>query len=290
MIAAGVATSELGIGVALIAAGGVVTAHGVDTVVSGVRTAAAGSPVDTVTSGLLQAAGMSRRGANLVDALIGVIGTLGATTVTKAPAVANASANAIESGALVHRTTHEAAVAIEGSQQLGLGAGTVYAGPAALATASPAAVTARTGLLAKAATDVVPISSTAAGAFRVPAVVGPATAWQRLSGTVLTPGAGSVNLLTGAFTRTGIGWNQAKLNVIDSAIAWALRSQSALDMPADPPAAAPATPAAPAAPATPDPAPAGSGHSLLQMRVPPPTTSHRPTPSRLGVTATLSDH
>lgn len=90
LIAAGAATSEFGVGVAIAAAGVFVAGHGIDTTVSGARTTWEGKPVDTLTSQGLQAAGMSRTAANLTDAGISVVGTLGAGTVTRAPAVAAA--------------------------------------------------------------------------------------------------------------------------------------------------------------------------------------------------------
>lgn len=84
LVAAGVATSGIGIGVVIAAAGVLVAAHGADTVVSGVRTALAGEEVDTFTSQGLQRAGMSRTAANLTDAGISIVGTLGASSAASA--------------------------------------------------------------------------------------------------------------------------------------------------------------------------------------------------------------
>jgi len=84
LVAAGVATSEVGVGVPIAIGGGVVAAHGVDTMVSGWRTLWSGQDVDTFTSQGLQAAGMERRTANLVDAGIGVVGSLGSSAGTRA--------------------------------------------------------------------------------------------------------------------------------------------------------------------------------------------------------------
>src|SRR5690606_26996029 len=86
------ATSEFGVGVALIGAGAFVTAHGADVTVSGARTMWNGEQVDTLTSQGLQYAGMSRQAANLTDAGISVVGSLGASAVTRAPSVASAVA------------------------------------------------------------------------------------------------------------------------------------------------------------------------------------------------------
>jgi RHS repeat-associated protein len=215
LVGVGAATSEIGIGIPIAAAGVFVTAHGADTVGSGVRTAIKGEQVDSFTSQGLQAAGLGRRTANLVDAGIGVVGTLGASAVTRAPAVG--------AEGLAHLTTAESAAAIEATQTLGRG-GTIYAGPAALADASGVGITLRTGLLPSQATTAVSIPASAAGAFRVPAVVGPFTAWQRVSGTVYSAGAGSINLTTGALTRVGPAWNQISIYGFDAAINYSVRA------------------------------------------------------------------
>lgn len=95
LIAAGVATSEVGIGVVIAAAGVLVTAHGADTVVSGVRTAIEGKEVDSLTSQGLQAAGMGRTSANLADAGIGLVATLGASALARAPSVLGTTARVL---------------------------------------------------------------------------------------------------------------------------------------------------------------------------------------------------
>jgi hypothetical protein len=78
LVAGGVATSEVGVGVPVAIGGGVVVAHGLDTTISGARTLWYGREFDSFTSQGLQAAGMNRGTANLVDAGIGVVGSLGA--------------------------------------------------------------------------------------------------------------------------------------------------------------------------------------------------------------------
>ena len=216
IVGAGVATSEFGVGVALIAAGSFVTAHGADTTVSGARQLVTGEHADTLTATGLQAAGMSKSTANLVDAGISVVATLGASAVTKAPTVAAAATDAVNEAAFVHRTTAASAELINESATLGKGASTVYAGPASLADASGLGITLRTGLLPSQAGAVVNIPGSAANAFRIPAVVGPFTAWPRAFGTVYTAGAGSINLTTGVFTRTGPAWNQIFLYGVDA--------------------------------------------------------------------------
>ena len=225
LVGVGAATSEIGIGIPIAAAGVIVTAHGVDTVQAGARQTWTGEQTDTFTSEGLQAAGVSRRNANLVDAGIGVVGTLGAGAVTRAPGVGAAAVEGSEG--LVHLTTAESKVAIETSQTLGTG-GTIYAGPSSLANASGFGITARTGLLPSQATSVVTLPEAAASAFRVPAVVGPFTAWQRLSGTVYTAGAGTIDLTTGVFTRVGPATNQLFIYGLDATTTTALHVGPAL--------------------------------------------------------------
>jgi hypothetical protein len=113
-------------------------------------------------------------------------------------------------------TTAESKVAIETTQTLGTG-GTIYAGPASLADASGLGITVKTGLLPSQATSVVTLPDAAASAFRVPAVVGPFSAWQRATGTVYSAGAGTINLTTGAFTRVGPATNQLVIYGLDAA-------------------------------------------------------------------------
>ena len=87
---AGAASSEIGVGVPIAGVGVAVFAHGADVTVSGARTMVNGAEVDTFTSQKLQAEGMSRTKANLADAGISVIGSLGAGAITRAPTVAGA--------------------------------------------------------------------------------------------------------------------------------------------------------------------------------------------------------
>jgi RHS repeat-associated protein len=86
----GCAASELGVGVPVAVAGGAVTLHGVDVTVSGFRTMWNGEQVDTVTSQELQEhTSLTRSQANMFDAGISIVGSLGAGAVTRAPAVAS---------------------------------------------------------------------------------------------------------------------------------------------------------------------------------------------------------
>jgi len=70
----------------------------------------------------------------------------------------------------------------------------------------------------------------------VPAVVGPFTGWQRAFGTVYSAGAGSINLTTGAFTRTGVAWNQVVWYGTDAAINATLRITPVIPLDSDSPA------------------------------------------------------
>ncbi|MCS3795320.1 SpvB/TcaC N-terminal domain-containing protein [Niastella sp. OAS944] len=88
LFSAGVATSEFGIGLAGIAGGAVVVGHGADTAGTGLAMLISGRDIDTLTSQGLQEAGLTRTQANLADAGIGIVGTLGASAATKAPGLA----------------------------------------------------------------------------------------------------------------------------------------------------------------------------------------------------------
>ena len=55
-------------------------------------------PVDTLTSQGLQAAGMSRGGANLLDSGASIVGSLGASALTRAPGVVAAGEQALSAG------------------------------------------------------------------------------------------------------------------------------------------------------------------------------------------------
>ncbi|MQA29781.1 MAG: hypothetical protein GEU82_08075 [Luteitalea sp.] len=219
MVAGGVATSEIGIGIPIAIGGGVVFLHGADTTWAGLRQMWYGEEKETYTSKGLQELGVSPGKANLIDAGAGVLFTLGGSAVLKAPAVAATTRTAVAApGGLVHLTTDTAEVAIGASKTLGTGTSTIYAGPAALAESSGLAITARTGLLPSQATSAILIPDAAVGAFRTPSLLGPITAWQRVSGTVFSEGAGSINLVTGVFTRTGPATNQIFIYGLDTVI------------------------------------------------------------------------
>jgi len=117
---------------------------------------------------------------------------------------------------LVHLTTpaNAAKIAAEGTLR---GSGGIYAGPASNAAAEGLAITLRTGLSPGQAGAVVRIPGAAAGAFSRPIPIGPITLWQRLMGQQFTA-AGSLNLVTGAFTRTGVNWNQVLFYGADATV------------------------------------------------------------------------
>jgi RHS repeat-associated protein len=110
LVGVGVASSEIGVGIPIAAAGLFVMGHGADTAQSGFRTAINGRPVDTFTSQGLQAAGMSRTAANLTDAGIGIVGTLGAGALTRAPAAAASVSTSVPSITISHAAGAPSAV------------------------------------------------------------------------------------------------------------------------------------------------------------------------------------
>ena len=78
-------------------------------------------------------------------------------------------------------------------------------------------ITARTGLLPSQAGAAVQIPSAATGAFSRPIPMGPMTLWQRLTGQQFTA-AGSIDMATGAFTRTAANWNQVGIYAFDASV------------------------------------------------------------------------
>ncbi len=94
------------------AAGVGVVMHGLDTAVSGGTSLITGTDVDTLTSRNLQSAGMERDTANLTDATIGVIGSMGSSAMVKVPAGA---ATAIDDAVPSITVSHEAAAPTVGN-------------------------------------------------------------------------------------------------------------------------------------------------------------------------------
>jgi RHS repeat-associated protein len=99
-VALGAATSWTGIGAV---AGGAVAVHGVDVAISGARQLFSGEETSSFTSQGLQAAGVSKQNAELIDAGISIVGSAGAGLATSAikgaataaPKVAAATADEI---------------------------------------------------------------------------------------------------------------------------------------------------------------------------------------------------
>ncbi|MGX7826194.1 SpvB/TcaC N-terminal domain-containing protein [Actinokineospora sp. 24-640] len=87
--AGGAATSWTGVGAV---AGAVVVVHGADVTASGLRQLWSGEQESSLTSQALQAAGVSRDNAELVDSGISVVGSLGTAGIAQAPRAVAATA------------------------------------------------------------------------------------------------------------------------------------------------------------------------------------------------------
>lgn len=203
--------------------GAVALAHGIDTLQSSIRTIATCNRTATFTQlGATSAAeqfGASPQTAQTIgvvtDVGVGVAGTFAVGALSKAaPGAAQ----------FVHLTNADSAAAIRGSQTLGLGRSTIYAGPESLANARGWSILARTGIMPSEATEAILLPSRASQSFLVVKPIGPFTAWQRINGTVFSAGTGSFNLTTGVFTRTGAAVNQIAIYGIDSAIMTSVRA------------------------------------------------------------------
>ncbi len=224
LIAGGVLTSPTGVGAVVGVGGGLlVGGHGIDTLQAKARQVYSGVNTDTATSKyiLQEGIGLSRGTANFTDAGIGVVGTLGAGLLTKVPAVVGAAS---KPASLVHLTTAEAAPVITATETLGKGGSTLYAATPSLAESSSLGVFLRTGLLPSQANTAVTIPQVATGAFEAPALIGPITTWQRASGAFYSSGAGSLNLATGVFTKTGAPVNQLVFYGVDATLLTGLKA------------------------------------------------------------------
>lgn len=209
--------------------GTVVLLHGVDTLQASIRTLVTCDRTATATevgaSSVARFAGASPRVAQTIgvvtDVGIGVGGSFGVGTLNKlGPGAAQ----------LVHLTSADSAAAIRASETLGLGRSTIYAGTESLAQSRGWSILARTGLQPSQATEVILLPSRANSSFLLVQPIGPFSAWQRLSGTVFSAGAGTFNLATGTFTRTGVATNQLLIYGTDAAIMAAVRgSPGAID-------------------------------------------------------------
>jgi hypothetical protein len=206
--------------------GVVALTHGADTLQSSIRTIATCNRTATFTQiGASKVAvkfGASPQTAERIgvvtDIGIGVGGTFAVGALSRVgPGAAR----------LVHLTNADAAEAIRGSQMLGLGRSTIYAGPESLANARGWSILARTGLNPAKATEAILLPSEAGESFLVATPIGPFSAWQRINGTVFSAGAGTFNLTTGVFTRTGAAVNQIAIYGIDTAIMATIRAMPA---------------------------------------------------------------
>lgn len=210
--------------------GAVVLLHGMDTLQASARTILSCDRTATLTqqgaTSLARSAGAGPTLAETIgvvtDVGVGVGGSLAVGTLTRvAPGASR----------LVHLTTTDSAAAIRASETLGLGRSTIYAGPESLASARGWSILARTGLRPSQATEVILLPSAANGSFVMVQPMGAFSAWQRLSGTVFSAGAGMFNLSTGAFTRTGLAMNQLVIYSTDAAtMAMVRAAPSALDI------------------------------------------------------------
>jgi hypothetical protein len=115
----------------------------------------------------------------------------------------------------------EAADAISESGRLGLPS-EIYVGPASNAGRSGWALTRRTGLSPSGTYQSACIPEAAEAAFCRPSLVGPFTAWQRVTGQRYTA-RGVIDLGTRRFIRTGVnrtqaGWYAIEVGVMGTAV------------------------------------------------------------------------
>ncbi len=203
--------------------GAVAVVHGLDTVQASVRTIATCGRTSTFTQQGAAAAAEGLGASPATAETIGVVTDIGVGVGTTF-AVGVLSRAAAGSGQLVHLTTADAAGAIRGSQTLGLGRSTIYAGPETLANARGWSIVARTGRPASQMTEAILLPSAANSSFLVVKPIGVFSGWQAINGTVFSAGTGSFNLATGVFTRTGAATNQIMVYGIDSVIMATVRA------------------------------------------------------------------
>ena len=191
------------------AAGIAVGTHGVDTFQSGIRQMWTGQATDSFTSQGMQAAGVPQPYANLADAGISIVGTAGLSTLSSASAA----------GPLVHLTDSAGGAGINFGANAGnvIGSGGIYAGPLANASANGLGVTARTFMLPGSYQAAVRIPAAAEGAFSGVLPIGPISGLQSYFGQAYTA-AGSLNLASGIFTRTGPNIGQALFYGVDATL------------------------------------------------------------------------
>lgn len=207
--------------------GAVVLTHGIDTLQSSIRTIVSCDRTATFTQIGATAAAEQFGASPQTAQTIGVVTDIG-VGIGGSFAVGMLSRVGPSAGQLVHLTNAERAAAIRGSQTLGLGRSTVYAGPESLAQARGWNIITRTGIMPAQATEAILLPSQASRSFLVVSPLGPFSAWQRINGTVFSAGAGSFNLTTGVFTRSGPAVNQIAIYSIDTAIMASVRAAPAI--------------------------------------------------------------
>ncbi|MDC0746392.1 RHS repeat-associated core domain-containing protein [Polyangium mundeleinium] len=145
---------------------------------------------------------------------MGVLATVVLVALTRKAVGKGGGPVAAEGTPLVHLTGAGSAISESGML---LGRNGIYVTTRATAGHTGAGMTLRTGVRPSSATSVVPIPSTALGAFRRPIPIGPMTAWQRGFGTQYSA-SGTLDLAAGTFARTGVNWNQVGFYAVDAAI------------------------------------------------------------------------
>ncbi len=148
----------------------------------------------------------------LIGLLLATIG--GAASLAERSDFGHSSLAANSGGNLVHMSTR--ADDILASGKLGLPSNN-YAGPASNAGRSGWALTGRTGLPANGNYGAVPIPAADNAAFSKVIPIGPFTGWQRATGQQYTA-RGILDLNMGAFSRTGVNWNQVGIYSFDAAV------------------------------------------------------------------------
>lgn len=221
--------------------GAVAVVHGIDTMQSSIRTIVTCDRTATFTQVGATAAAEEFGATPQTAQTIGVVTDIG-VGVGSTFAIGTLSRAAAGSAQLVHLTSADSAAAIRGSQTLGLGRSTIYAGPESLANARGWSILTRTGLRPAQATEALLLPSEAGRSFLVVSPIGPFSAWQRMNGTVFSAGAGSFNLTTGVFTRSGTAVNQLAIYGIDSAIMATVRAVPASNQQSNPSSQPPRSP------------------------------------------------
>lgn len=210
--------------------GVVAVVHGVDTLQSAFRSIVTCDRTATFTQSGAAAVAEGLGASPETAETIGVVTDIGvgAGSTFALGALSRVAAGPAQ---LVHLTNANSAAAIRGSQTLGLGRSTIYAGPESLANAKGWSIVWKTARPASQMTEVILLPSEAGKSFLMVNRIGPFSAWQRLHGTVFSAGTGSFNLTTGAFTRSGTAVNQIGIYLFDSVVMASMRAAPVLGPP-----------------------------------------------------------